>query len=912
MLRKKMVTSLLISLTVSMVGFLVITNSNPYGLTYASGEHEDVNLTLSASHSPTNESSYQDEVVYTGIDHTTFTYTKVKAAEGALCALDEGGTISKDTANGLKTINLNFVGSLQLSTGFNDSNEVVKTVNESTTLNVCGNYFKITALEASVINYITLKYDCYEATFEHSFSDWTEVKEANPYENGLHSRNCSWCATEETKTTSLDFGETMIYGKENELNITLKSSAIDGTNTSKVLSVSKTVYTYSETAANHKGGKSFASFMVTKGLTGDGTNLYTMLNAKTGSEANTGFDVGIIVKYSTSGKVLQTSSLAYQWGNVPKINYFDGKLYVTGANGNVSGSVYTTTTSFHNVTMVFDAETLDLISYENKETYKFLDFTSNASGIFTYLSESEDGNKCAVQFNESVVVDSTTTIVRRIYLYQKDAQGKFQPMNNGFELSSVTNGSANATASQAITCGNNSVYCFYTFNTGCVISVYDFNGNKVNDYKVASSGEGTHDKKNYQGITQINGSLYYSIATWKNSSTYTGCEIYKVSYNLPTRVDESVSYTVTFDTNGSSSVIPAQVVVSGTTATKPIDPVHSHTNSYNKTYNFVFENWYLDEAVWDFSKNVVTSDITLKANYTFEDSFFAIDENAHVRAEGANVRIMSYNVLADDWNNKPAVTDERANQAFNTIERYKPDVVGLQEFDDAWYTKAKTLFDGYTIVNADSNKIGSNTNYSTLAYNHEVLSLIEYTQVKLTSSNDNPKCRNLTTGVFEYIQGENLGKKIIVSSTHWDLEEEGRVKQASEQLTKLATWEEKYPDVPVFATGDYNSNDYTDSYNTYTLSEHHLDSKHAAEVKDVVCATTHLGSPMRTATRDYTNANHIFRGPKSFSFKYVINEKCIDHIFVSNYVDVLYYNTIVDTDALHSSDHCPIYSDYKI
>jgi endonuclease/exonuclease/phosphatase family metal-dependent hydrolase len=183
--------------------------------------------------------------------------------------------------------------------------------------------------------------------------------------------------------------------------------------------------------------------------------------------------------------------------------------------------------------------------------------------------------------------------------------------------------------------------------------------------------------------------------------------------------------------------------------------------------------------------------MTLKANYTYPDEFFAIDPNSHLRADGSDLRIMSFNTLADDWNNKPAVDDTRANQAFNTIERFQPDVVGLQEFDDAWYSKATTLLDGYTIVNASSNKISSVTNYSTIAYNTSTVKLIEYTQVKLTSQNDNKYCRNLTTGVFEFIAGDNIGKQFIVSSTHWNLEAAERVPQATETAQKLQAWEAK-------------------------------------------------------------------------------------------------------------------------
>ena len=139
---------------------------------------------------------------------------------------------------------------------------------------------------------------------------------------------------------------------------------------------------------------------------------------------------------------------------------------------------------------------------------------------------------------------------------------------------------------------------------------------------------------------------------------------------------------------------------------------------------------------------------------------------------------MSFNILCDDYNNKPAVNDERANQGFNTIERYAPDVVGLQEFDDQWYDQANKLLDGYKVINDDNRKVDGNTNYSTLAYNTSTVKVVDYMQKTLKQS-DNPNCRKILLATFEFIAGDNIGKQFIVGSTHWDLNESSRILQAT-------------------------------------------------------------------------------------------------------------------------------------
>ena len=272
---------------------------------------------------------------------------------------------------------------------------------------------------------------------------------------------------------------------------------------------------------------------------------------------------------------------------------------------------------------------------------------------------------------------------------------------------------------------------------------------------------------------------------------------------------------------------------------------------------------------------------------------------------------MSFNVLADDWNNKPAVDDTRSNQGFNTIERYQPDVVGLQEFDDQWYNQAKKFLDGYTIVNKDNIKPFGPTNYSTLAYNTSTVKLIEYTQVALETCNSLNNCRYVTIGTFEFIKGENIGERFIVSSTHWDLEETCRVKQASQHVDIVNEWQAKYPNLPVIMTGDFNTREDTDSYNKIMQKGGYVDTKLSAQTKGIICNTIHLGTPMRVGDKVYTNPNHVFRGPASFSSLNILNETSIDHIFATTDVTSLYHSVIIDEDALGASDHCPIYSDLK-
>ena len=516
----------------------------------------------------------------------------------------------------------------------------------------------------------------------------------------------------------------------------------------------------------------------------------------------------------------------------------------------------------------------------------------------------KDNTQCAIIYKDE---DANNF---RLYTYQKNSSDSFVLVANGVTLPTASDGTTTTNTCNGVYMANNYVYTIWSIASGCVIRVSDLEGNTILDKTVdnAASIETYLDtSKNYQGIVEIDNTLYYSVASWKggknDNPNYRGLYLFKVEAVFP---GEQIA-TVTFDTNGANVNIPAQTVSVGDKITKPENPTYTYKRG--KVYDYVFENWYLGETVWDFDNDTVKEDMVLKANYTYQDSFFAVDEHASERTASTKARIMSFNVLSGDWNNKPAVDDTRANQVFDTIERYQPDVIGLQEFDSKWYTKASTLLNGFELVNKDNNKIGDTVNYTTLAYNTETLSLIEYTQTKLPTCSTK-KCRNVIIAAFEFIAGDYIGEKFIVSNTHWNLKEPERVSQASETYTILSDFQTKYPNVPLFLTGDFNAYDEYESIATFKSVSGYSDSKEVMLSADVVCNTYHIGTPMRQSEKpDYSNPNHCYRGPASFGFQNVQTESSLDHIFVPSSSTVLFYNTVHDEVVLNGSDHCPIYID---
>ena len=114
--------------------------------------------------------------------------------------------------------------------------------------------------------------------------------------------------------------------------------------------------------------------------------------------------------------------------------------------------------------------------------------------------------------------------------------------------------------------------------------------------------------------------------------------------------------------------------------------------------------------------------------------------SAAALADGAHVRVMSYNVLVDDdeenggWRWGAPLAD-RGDKASAAIGYYRPDVIGLQECNYNWHVSLRQNLPDYDFVNADvpatqplerAESLGkSDWMCTTMLYNTETLELVD-------------------------------------------------------------------------------------------------------------------------------------------------------------------------------------------
>ncbi|MBQ4332436.1 MAG: carbohydrate binding domain-containing protein, partial [Clostridia bacterium] len=254
------------------------------------------------------------------------------------------------------------------------------------------------------------------------------------------------------------------------------------------------------------------------------------------------------------------------------------------------------------------------------------------------------------------------------------------------------------------------------------------------------------------------------------------------------------------------------------------------------------------------------------------------------KAEGADIRVMSYNVLMDNaeygginWGqpmDKPfSGTGTRDGNAAIMIGHYAPDVIGFQEFSYNWYQGIRTALPQYEFVNDVDPESGNEDFMCTaLAYNTETVELVESRLFKNTKTRWGVlRFRYVNAGIFRL---KATGQMFIVTSLHPDAGEVNgdglhRPHQLKEDAEFIKALEEEFR-VPVISTGDYNSGSSADEFQTFM------------EI---------------TGMRDSNTKN---------------GGSVIDHVMINSYVQSLYATTVTDAIAAGASDHLAVFSDLKL
>ena len=299
---------------------------------------------------------------------------------------------------------------------------------------------------------------------------------------------------------------------------------------------------------------------------------------------------------------------------------------------------------------------------------------------------------------------------------------------------------------------------------------------------------------------------------------------------------------------------------------------------------------------------------TYTNQFNFKSDFFVVVnafdglfQDATERADGTEVRVMSFNLLVDIWKDTPVVKG-RDTVVVQTILHYAPDVIGLQETSSTWQKNLKLYLknSGYEMICTErtvSHQTYGKLNFNPILYNTETLTLLE-SGVKEYVNKTNQYMRTMSWALFEV---KATGEKFVHLNTHFDApgktdeEKAENLAARKEQCKELIAFKDELVatyNCPLLATGDFNTTEGSDKTNKHLpywyLRDNGLnDSKYSAEKIKRQPATWHdLGVSVSASPAG--------------SF---------DHVFGTDRVTFKYFNTLIDRPLISASDHCPVYAD---
>ena len=201
-----------------------------------------------------------------------------------------------------------------------------------------------------------------------------------------------------------------------------------------------------------------------------------------------------------------------------------------------------------------------------------------------------------------------------------------------------------------------------------------------------------------------------------------------------------------------------------------------------------------------------------------------LEQGKHIGEDA--LPVMSFNLMAGSQSNPES---KRIDAVVNTILKYRPAVVGVQEATDTWIALLnQRLGDIYTIV-GDGRNENSSGEHSAILYLTEEFDCLESGTKWLSHTPDVPGSQ-LSSALTEYprimtyvhLSRKSDGKEFLHVNTHLDYgttDAEEAVKVA--QIEVLFGEIEKFSNLPTVITGDFNATVDSPVYNRIQQNGYH-------------------------------------------------------------------------------------------
>lgn len=307
---------------------------------------------------------------------------------------------------------------------------------------------------------------------------------------------------------------------------------------------------------------------------------------------------------------------------------------------------------------------------------------------------------------------------------------------------------------------------------------------------------------------------------------------------------------------------------------------------------------------WDSFLDIVVGEeesVEMSEMYSLDGNFFD-DPYDSSRAKGADLRIMTANVMANlkDYDSNAAESgfafERRAEIFLANVDYYEPTIVGVQEADQSWYDaiEAYNFTEEWEILKLQNpnKKFSSEYVFSTIMYRSDLYTLLE-SGTQHYSKNNNARCRTITWAKFE---DKTTKKQFCIVSTHWDGERANK-DNTLKQSDELAAFVNSQT-VPTFTMGDFNSNEWTESYPRFLTNSSSIDCMHNGTDFSNNDKPTRVN--IADSWHDWGKLDTTVGGSA-------------DHITATKAnSEVLKFETLIYHDQEWASDHAWLYVDIKL
>ena len=320
--------------------------------------------------------------------------------------------------------------------------------------------------------------------------------------------------------------------------------------------------------------------------------------------------------------------------------------------------------------------------------------------------------------------------------------------------------------------------------------------------------------------------------------------------------------------------------------------------------------------------------LAMKEKLTEGVAYYATDiaTDSQPLTDGADIRVMSSNVLAYQWGEQdysnvyPVST--RAEIYAGVLLRFQPDIVGVQETDEPWmkalpyYLTAMAEKDGvvYThLLRKVQNQSRSVVNFSSILYRSDLYTA-DASGCELFAANYQTTYCQRVGSWAKFTSKSDPNRQMVLINSHWAHEtEESILSCVNEEAALVARMKEQYPGVPIFCTADYNSDatkkprDEADNPNVKTRDQYFL------QFVELISGTVASDAAREKGVLIKPGGCRASAQKMSEGTERAIDNNFIDHIVVTGgYADVLRHDTIITNKCNMLSDHSPIYADFSL